>query len=217
MGRSTSEGFTLIELLVVIAIISILAAIIFPVFSSAREKARQTDFLSNERQLSLGVLMYAQDYDETLPPTAVKTATGVTLWPDELLPYVKNTGIRFCPSDSKETVNSYGLNELNFSDLTDPGAVAPKVLGKFQTPSDTVMLSELGVGSQGNFTDLTTPRYGAYKLTAPDVDLNDQYDARPAARHFQRANVGFMDGHARAERLDEFYVGQTPPDKYFTP
>ncbi len=61
------KGFTLIELLVVIAIIAILAAILFPVFARAREKARQTSCLSNLKQLSLGVLMYAQDYDERLP------------------------------------------------------------------------------------------------------------------------------------------------------
>ena len=49
----------------------------------------------------------------------------------------------------------------------------------------------------------------------PDVDINDQFDARPAARHLGRANVGFMDGHVQALRLDQFYTGQTPPDKWF--
>jgi prepilin-type N-terminal cleavage/methylation domain-containing protein len=62
-----TRGFTLIELLVVIAIIAILAAILFPVFARAREKARQTSCLSNVKQLTLGILMYAQDYDERLP------------------------------------------------------------------------------------------------------------------------------------------------------
>ena len=60
------KGFTLIELLVVIAIIAILAAILFPVFAKAREKARQTSCLSNVKQIALGMLMYAQDYDERL-------------------------------------------------------------------------------------------------------------------------------------------------------
>ncbi len=61
------RGFTLIELLVVIAIIAILAAILFPVFAKAREKARQTACLSNVKQLAVGMLMYAQDFDEFLP------------------------------------------------------------------------------------------------------------------------------------------------------
>ena len=66
MRRAVGSGFTLIELLVVIAIIAVLAAILFPVFSQAREKARQTSCLSNAKQLALGVLMYAQDFDEML-------------------------------------------------------------------------------------------------------------------------------------------------------
>ncbi|MGQ9487030.1 MAG: prepilin-type N-terminal cleavage/methylation domain-containing protein [Armatimonadota bacterium] len=64
------KGFTLIELLVVIAIIAILAAILFPVFAQARESARQTSCTSNQKQLALSVLMYAQDYDETFPMSA---------------------------------------------------------------------------------------------------------------------------------------------------
>ena len=64
---TTKRGFTLIELLVVIAIIAILAAILFPVFAKAREKARQTTCLSNVKQITLGILQYAQDYDERFP------------------------------------------------------------------------------------------------------------------------------------------------------
>jgi prepilin-type N-terminal cleavage/methylation domain-containing protein len=64
LGR---KGFTLIELLVVIAIIAILAAILFPVFAKAREKARQTSCLSNEKEIALAILMYTQDYDEKFP------------------------------------------------------------------------------------------------------------------------------------------------------
>ncbi|BDI29771.1 hypothetical protein CCAX7_18220 [Capsulimonas corticalis] len=212
----TSRGFTLIELLVVIAVIAILAAILFPAFAQAREKGRQTACASNEKQLSLAVLMYAQDNDETLPPTAIVDGGGNTvLWPDELESYVKNRQVRFCPSDGQETVNSYGLSEMNFSDLTDTDKDPPKTLAQFQAPASTVMLGELGVGAIGNLNDVTTQRLGAYKLTAPDVDLNDQFDARPSARHFSRANLAFMDGHVKAMRLDQFYIGQTPPDKWF--
>jgi len=67
-GSNRRTGFTLIELLVVIAIIAILAAILFPVFAQARAKARQASCLSNSKQLGLALYLYAQDYDETLPP-----------------------------------------------------------------------------------------------------------------------------------------------------
>jgi len=97
--RRSQTGFTLIELLVVIAIIAILAAILFPVFSRAREKARQTGCLSNVKQLSLGVGMYVQDYDETYPPFAYATATGFLTAFDLVLPYVKNNQILLCPDD----------------------------------------------------------------------------------------------------------------------
>jgi prepilin-type N-terminal cleavage/methylation domain-containing protein/prepilin-type processing-associated H-X9-DG protein len=231
---SRNRGFTLIELLIVIAIISIIAAILFPVFAQAREKARQITCVSNEKQLSLAVLMYAQDADEYLPPAAIDNPSNPNgppvLWPDQLLPYVKNVQVRFCPSDSGETVNSYGLNELTFTDFTDydPGPYpSPNTLAAFQTPSATVMLGELGTGLIGpdqntdcsdpanNCSNVTAPVFGAYKLTVPDVPMNDQYDARPSARHLGRANVGFMDGHVKALHLSDFYTGQKPPDEWF--
>ena len=211
--RSRRLGFTLIELLVVIAIISILAAILFPVFQKVRENARQISCASNEKQLSLGVLMYTQDSDEYLPPSQ---AADNTLWPALIAPYVKNDQIRVCPDDSG-AVNSYGVNELNFVDLTDDVHPPLPILAAFQTPSETVMLGEVGTGTPGNLSDVQTPRLNAYKLTAPDVDLNDDADGRPSARHTERANIAWMDGHVKAMRLEQFYTGQTPPDKFVTP
>ncbi|MGC4046225.1 MAG: DUF1559 domain-containing protein [Armatimonas sp.] len=116
-----NAGFTLIELLVVIAIIAILAAILFPVFAQAREKARQTSCLSNMKQIALGVMMYAQDYDETYPLGShlLDTATAATTWQDLIEPYVKSgvsgTGVNIvqranapfwiCPSISPSPAN----------------------------------------------------------------------------------------------------------------
>ncbi|MBC8103012.1 MAG: DUF1559 domain-containing protein [Cytophagales bacterium] len=103
------SGFTLIELLVVIAIIALLAAILFPVFASAREKAREVTCVSNLRQIGTAVRMYVQDYDETFPifhayNTAASGAAPGTPGhkgvEDELMPYTKNKGIFRCPDDS---------------------------------------------------------------------------------------------------------------------
>ncbi len=99
------KGFTLIELLVVIAIIAILAAILFPVFAKAREKARQTSCLSNLKQMGLAWLQYTQDYDERAPFCKVTPGTSPSAsfhqqFPYLLLPYVKNNQIFDCPSSS---------------------------------------------------------------------------------------------------------------------
>src|SRR5436309_2285257 len=103
--RRQRTGFTLIELLVVIAIIAILAAILFPVFAQAREKARQTGCLSNLKQIGTSLMMYTQDYDEAYPcnwygslwPT---TPDGKAYkWMDAVFPYVKNEQVFTCPSD----------------------------------------------------------------------------------------------------------------------
>jgi len=111
-------GFTLIELLVVIAIIAILAAILFPVFAQAREKARQTACLSNQKQQGTAILMYAQDYDEILVPYRVATPNPyasdprvgantkpVTFFNQLENPYIKNDQIWICPSNSGGWVN----------------------------------------------------------------------------------------------------------------
>src|SRR6266542_1267021 len=94
-------GFTLIELLVVIAIIAILAAILFPVFAQVRDRARMTSCGSNMRQLALGVMMYTQDNDETLPMVtnyAADPGAPDRVWMSTVQPYLKNTGIFLCPS-----------------------------------------------------------------------------------------------------------------------
>jgi prepilin-type N-terminal cleavage/methylation domain-containing protein/prepilin-type processing-associated H-X9-DG protein len=106
------SAFTLIELLVVIAIIAILAAILFPVFAQAREKARQASCISNLKQLTLGFMMYSQDYDESFPSwnwalnyngasgAGASPNNGTSLWCNAIFPYVKNAQVYNCPSDA---------------------------------------------------------------------------------------------------------------------
>ena len=108
MKHHTRHAFTLIELLVVIAIIAILAAILFPVFARAREKARQTSCLSNIKQIVLAFMMYAEDYDETMPMGVypdwttywdTKVDWGGNVIGDKLItPYTKNQQLAACPS-----------------------------------------------------------------------------------------------------------------------
>jgi prepilin-type N-terminal cleavage/methylation domain-containing protein/prepilin-type processing-associated H-X9-DG protein len=99
MRHRNRNGFTLIELLVVIAIIAVLAAILFPVFAQARDKARQASCLSNTKQIGTAVMMYAQDHDDGLPPWWSTTQYGpYTYWHYHLKPYVKNLQVFLCPS-----------------------------------------------------------------------------------------------------------------------
>lgn len=110
-SRMRRSGFTLIELLVVIAIIAILAAILFPVFAQAREKARQTSCLSNMKQIDTGLMLYTQDNDETMcaevfmPPIDGGKDNAFS-YDRQLAPYVKNDAVYACPSDTAPRFDS---------------------------------------------------------------------------------------------------------------
>ncbi len=162
------RGFTLIELLVVIAIIAILAAILFPVFARAREKARQTSCLSNIKQLGLGMLMYVQDFDETLPAgcyiaggAAGRVTDGTVMhqgwvWmrgPTErsripsgilclhiLEPYIKNRQLWMCPSDIRTSGNWSSYNLKHWIYMGQSGAA--KKLAGYQVPAQCVLFHE---------------------------------------------------------------------------
>jgi prepilin-type N-terminal cleavage/methylation domain-containing protein/prepilin-type processing-associated H-X9-DG protein len=207
-------AFTLIELLVVIAVIAILAALLLPALAHAKEKGRQTSCINSVRQQTFAVLLYADDNDGVLPPTAYNDASGnETDWPTLLDPYLNHAArIHLCPTDQSSKINSYGLNELVFVDLTDPNPPPPTRLVTFRSPSLTIMQGDIGTED-----DFLTPRPDTLKLVAPASPLNDDKDARPSIRHSGRCDVGFMDGHCERLFLKQFYTGQDPTNKWFTP
>jgi prepilin-type N-terminal cleavage/methylation domain-containing protein/prepilin-type processing-associated H-X9-DG protein len=170
MFIARKKGFTLIELLVVIAIIAILAAILFPVFAKAREKARQASCESNEDQLGLGLLQYSQDYDEKWPagenPLTVSTAADQSNayqygsgWAAEIYSYVKSPGVFKCPDDNTNPVPrtgsvpelfpvSYAYNS-NFAGANGSGITNASM----DQPASTVVLAE----AEGSVADIADP------------------------------------------------------------
>jgi prepilin-type N-terminal cleavage/methylation domain-containing protein/prepilin-type processing-associated H-X9-DG protein len=144
-------GFTLIELLVVIAIIAILAAILFPVFAKAREKARQSSCLSNVKQINLAILQYAQDYDEQFFAYRMDSG-GVYYWDVVTAPYMKSTQILKCPSSSGVATRHYGWN-YSYLDL--------KSLGYVTNPSETFTVGDanslLAIPTSANWSLMLFP------------------------------------------------------------
>ena len=161
--RTSRFGFTLIELLVVIAIIAILAAILFPVFAKAREKARQITCASNEKQLGIAFLAYSQDYDEQLPFGNCGIEVGSANlrgwngegWAANIYPYVKSTGAYKCPDDPNQSSQiSYAFNEA-FLIPTAGYAGTPSIAG-FASPAKTVLLSEMSNNNNINLASNST-------------------------------------------------------------
>ncbi len=190
------RGFTLIELLVVIAIIAILAAILFPVFARAREKARQTSCLSNIKQLALGCLMYAQDYDERLPRHCYQPRPPIPFgdfpWLHAIQPYVKNVQICFCPSNSGWRNQTKGCGGYCYNLSTTPSAgtvgCTNRNMAEIDRPAGLLMITESNNGS------------GAVAWCGywnRETDTQDPTYYNNAGRHNEGNNVGFVDGHAK--------------------
>lgn len=152
--RDMKKGFTLIELLVVIAIIAILAAILFPVFAQAREKARQSTCASNEKNIALAALMYTNDYDE-LYPAALNNIAGMQ-WQVAIQPYIKNGepghvwggsmfgGIWTCPSAPVANYSSFLVPTDMFPMIWDAGSIRSSGQPQLESPGSKIMLFESG-------------------------------------------------------------------------
>jgi prepilin-type N-terminal cleavage/methylation domain-containing protein/prepilin-type processing-associated H-X9-DG protein len=205
MGRTHRYGFTLIELLVVIAIIAILAAILFPVFAQAREKARQASCVSNVKQLGTAFMMYAQDYDETFPRYQVVT-TPVSYWANQIEPYVKLRKLWFCPSFPNASPNpsanssTYGVNLRHV--ITGITTQASSTLAMFSRPADIMLLADSAdaatnsCGFQAGFLAIYCPNEGFPNATAGQLQCAG-VNRGIGARHSEGANVLFVDSHAK--------------------
>jgi len=230
MHSKRRAGFTLIELLVVIAIIAILAAILFPVFAKARAKAQQTSCLSNLKELGTACLMYAQDYENQLPPVFHPTYVSEAafrghIWTDLIQPYLKNIDILDCPAISKTGVRpgdvplwcpDYGYNHV--------GLVYASSTVPYQAGADGVPVYGWHPGNPGY-------GYGGAKLNslgAPaDTVMIVENDFSPAGPgdwwktygayasggyvgfpHNDMGNVTFCDGHAKGLTRDALCKGQ---------
>lgn len=178
------RGFTLIELLVVIAIIAILAAILFPVFARAREKARQSSCLSNMKQLMTAFLMYTQDYDETTPLNMTYVPVSCR-WFNTLQPYVMNDQLLICPSEPDVACSysqPYGWGYFHLRNPSSSAYGGGVPLAKIVHPAEVMAFGEAaGRNAHGCFNI-----DGAYTYDIVDFD-----------RHNGGMNAGFVDGHTK--------------------
>ena len=211
-----SRAFTLIELLVAIAIISILAAILFPVFAQAREKARSIACLSNMKQIGLGVQMYIQDNDDRiffrrttqagderagiLTPKASPNYNQLAWW-NQIMPYIKSNNVFQCPSDSSPTMSldangdpgATGAGTVPRSYIADASA-ENLTLAQVDDPTETIVVTEKSSAITDSWIEPFNGDFG------PDP-ANPGHPVNVADRHQNFFNCAFFDGHAKATNM----------------
>jgi prepilin-type N-terminal cleavage/methylation domain-containing protein/prepilin-type processing-associated H-X9-DG protein len=222
--RKPRKGFTLIELLVVLAVISILAAILFPVFAKARQAARKASEINNMKQLSLALMMYAQDYDDHFPYYTGEPFGTALQWPKLLFPYFREPNILFSPSlpelvltpRSHSNINDYFLNRFpsygynkDYLGEIPPGKgeqTGGAALAAVQEPAQTVAFVTAAMSQTDNLGIQLEPYQPAagYAYALPpnlwsgtSVIVTDSYGyAWPTYDGFFIA--AFADGHVKA-------------------
>jgi prepilin-type N-terminal cleavage/methylation domain-containing protein len=223
MTHKSSRAFTLIELLVVIAIIAILAAILFPVFAQAREKARAASCLSNCKQIALGVMQYTQDYDETFMKQDANPGAGGSPdgqrdgypllnsglggaddqnYKDEILPYTKNEQIWLCPTNIPN--GSLTLRPPNIGYHMNGNVILAKglSLAAIAAPSSLYFMRESGRGYVFNRAYLRPiPTYCDDVVAYETGDPKTNY-----MPHNLGYNLPFCDGHAKWYKSTQTYA-----------
>lgn len=211
--RIARNGFTLIELLVVIAIISLLAAILFPVFGRARENARRASCLSNMKQIGLAVTQYIQDNDEFMPYQFPRAFTGqgaILRFADptyaewapnyfySILPYTKNSQVFACPSAKVDTTN--GNVALRVTETSDTNYFVNGVVTTNATGGARHIASIPEVANTLQLTEYDTRSSASY--LRPNRELNGTFSywmasTRYSNNHFSGSNLLYVDGHAK--------------------
>ncbi|RYG62449.1 DUF1559 domain-containing protein [bacterium] len=209
-------AFTLIELLVVIAIIAILAAILFPVFGRARENARRSSCQSNLKQVALGVIQYAQDYDEMFP-LSVTGSTSITStppvgWADSIQPYLKSTQIYQCPSESTSIETNptaagysdywYNGNLSRPSNTTGPNNVS---VSQAAVPNSSLtVLNGDGVAATARYRCIGAVSGTDGSVTNPGNNTTTGLVGSSAIvnRHLDGTVFSFVDGHVKWYRTN---------------
>jgi len=228
------DGFTLIELLVVIAIIAILAAILFPVFARAREKARTATCQSNLKQIGLAAVMYATDYDgRTLPSVTGTLSTGNVAypWTELLLPYTKNTQLFICPSQDpvgrpdnngatfpgNAVYLSYTMNCIATGGHW--GRLNGNNTGYYEAGNYGAVADSSVEDSAGTIMFFDSEIYGGWAVAlriytplqtdiAPSPGNSSAPASRTSRRHSEGFNVAFGDGHVKWTKFGGTQWGQ---------
>jgi prepilin-type N-terminal cleavage/methylation domain-containing protein/prepilin-type processing-associated H-X9-DG protein len=224
--RGRGGAFTLIELLVVIAIIAILAAILFPVFARARERANTSACLSNVRQIGMALMQYASDNDERFPRSAWNNNPATQNWmhldcPSDgydlaIMPYVRNWSIFLCPAQRyfqrwdngqltrpdpappspTKGMTSYGFSWIVIEELEKRGSRGRALMSDFKDPAGTILLAE----NEWGWHDVFEPATFEGQPTGSPAHLTNLANALTPAypqRHAGRNNYIFADGHVQ--------------------